>query len=249
MLLLRIAILKEPNVKYVTNPVVSRFLKVHNTNVDDYFSTTVTVIHTYSDWTYRIMNIPIYRQKLKDLGLLVYSNDVHFLLSRLLLQPSQEIMSSILSSLNNKDNDFSNCISLQIRMGGNMAASKERTIFLKVDTVIKGMQNISAEYTHYEHVYLSTDSLQIIPIIKSHIGNHSIIQSTDFSIGHSASKLHNEGMLDGMKRGLCDIILASHCKPIYRTYYSSFGRMIYWLSTSSFSYILSDKGFITKAVR
>ena len=130
-----------------------------------------------------------------------------------------------------------------------MAASKERTEFLKVDTVIKGMKNISAEYTHNEPVYLSTDSLQIIPIIKSHIGNHSIIQSNAFSIGHSSTYHNNKKKLEAMKRGLCDIILASHCKPLYRTFYSSFGRMIYWLSTHSFSYILGDKDFITKAVR
>ena len=210
---------------------------------DELFPEQTIVFYAYIDWVYSITDIPMYKQKLKDLGLLTYSNDVHFLLSRLLLQPSQEIISSILSSLSDKDNDFSNCISLQIRMGGNMAASKERTEFLKVDTVVKGMKKISAEYTHNEPVYLSTDSLQIIPIIKSHIGNHSIIQSNAFSIGHSASRL------DGMKRGLCDIILASHCKPLYRTYYSSFGRMIYWLSTHSFSYILSDKYFITKASR
>ena len=85
---------------------------------EDLFPEQTIVFYAYIDWVYSIADIPEYRQKLKDLGLLTYSNDVHFLLSRLLLQPSQEIMSSILSSLNNKDNDFSNCIGLQIRMGG-----------------------------------------------------------------------------------------------------------------------------------
>ena len=247
---LLIAILKEPNIKYITNSVVSRFMKqVHKNNIDEYFPTEVVVVHTYKDWTYRIADIPMYKQKLKDLGLLTYSNDVHFLLSRLLLQPSQEIMSSILYSLNDKNNDFSKCIGLQIRMGGKMTAAKADKEFLKVDTVVKGMKNISVEYTHNESVYLSTDSLQIIPIIKSHIGNHSIIQSNSFTIGHSSTYHNNRKKTEAMKRGLCDIILASHCKPLYRTYYSSFGRMIFWLSTNSFSYILGDKDLITIAVR
>ena len=234
---------------FVTSPNATRFINdVDKQNIDDYFPTKVVVVHSYYDWTYRITDIPMYRQKLKDLGLLTYSNDVHFLLSRLLLQPSQDILSSILSSLNDKNNDFSNCIGLQIRMGGKMTNAKADKEFLKVDTVIKGMKNISVEYTHNEHIYLSTDSLKIIPIIKSHIGNHSIIQSNAFSIGHSSTYHNSKKKVEAMKRGLCDIILASHCKPLYRTYYSSFGRMIYWLSTNPFSYILSDNDFITKAV-
>ena len=66
---------------------------------DELFPEQTIVFYAYIDWVYSITDIPMYKQRLKDLGLLTYSNDVHFLLSRLLLQPSQEITTSILSSL------------------------------------------------------------------------------------------------------------------------------------------------------
>ena len=62
---------------------------------DELFPEQTIVFYAYIDWVYSITDIPMYKQKLKDLGLLTYSNDVHFLLSRLLLQPSQDIISSI----------------------------------------------------------------------------------------------------------------------------------------------------------
>ena len=232
--------------KIITNQIIAKIKsRTSPLSLEKLFPNNVVVVHSYSDWTNVILHVPAYRQKLHNLGLLQYSSDVHFLLSRLFLQPSKEITAVIHKTLTNRRHDFSKCIGLQIRMGGQLAVTKENKAFLKVQSVVQSMKNISKQYHNNEPVYLSTDSRLILRTIVANIGNHSIIQSNAFTIGHSSSHFNKQKKVDGMRRGICDVILASHCKPLYLTYSSSFGRLIYWLSINPLTYIINKSGEIT----
>lgn len=172
--------------------------------------------------------IPGYQTTFQSVGLYSYSRDIRRMLSRLLFQPSKELQDSIMKTL--KANDFSNCISIQLRMGGKVAESEDMP-FLPMNKMIEYVKEINAKYTHNESVYLTTDSPSVIPTVQKLLSNHRIIQNNDFRISHSA--LNRKNHRDGMKRAIVDAILASHCNPIYRTLISSYGQLIENLSFNS----------------
>ena len=140
------------------------------------------------------------------------------------MQPSNEIQSEVLSILQNSD--MKHCIGVQMRTGGKLANKSEKHKFLSENRVKKVARTINEKYKNNEAIYLSTDSNKVIDIVRSLMNNHKVITSNQFSIGHSSLSKHNQGL----KRAIVDMIVTSHCQPLYITYWSTFGMAINYLS-------------------
>ena len=168
-----------------------------------------------------------------------YSKDYRSLLSRLLLHPTREIISAILQVTN--VNDFNSCIGIQIRMGGENAESKENFVFLTKEAVKYNIDQIKKRYKQKEIFYISTDSPDIIPTVKSILYPHEIIQFSKYKVGHSSSAYRNN-TLDTIKRAISDAIVISNCNTLFLTNYSSYGHLIGWLSSpNTKKYLMYNK--------
>lgn len=212
--------------------------EINHTNIKEFLNSIRTnsfaenyphhqlIITSYAE--YPIINNKEYTSILSNYQLFPYSNDYRSLLSRLLLHPTREILSAILQMINIED--FHNCIGIQIRMGGNNAASKENFVFLSSDAVINNIQKFVQKYKTNEKIYLSTDSLNILPKVKELLKEHEVLQFSKYTVGHSSSIYRNK-TLDSIKRAISDAIAISNCKTIYLTNYSSYGHLISWLSS------------------
>lgn len=191
------------------------------------------IIYCNQDTSIFLPSIVNANRNLKMIGLFDIGNNYHFLLYRLVIQPSNKINSEILSILHNPD--MKHCIGVQMRTGGELADKWEKHKFLSKARVNEYARSINEKYKNNEAIYLSTDSNKVINIVKKRMKNHKVITSTQFSIGHSSLSKHNQGL----KRAIVDMIVTSHCQPLYVTYGSSFGIAINFLSYNTETTIMS----------
>ena len=170
---------------------------------------------------------------IKELDLYNYSNNIRHILTRIVLQPNEEL-AKVINSYN-----LSNCIGIQVRMGGKTASAKERVSFLKRDVLDKHLTRINQDYNKREIIFLSTDSESLINYIKRMLSNHKTIVSSEFPIWHSGINefSHNKHM-KGLKRAIVDAHITSQCNPIYTTLYSSFVELIVYLSQNHLKIIM-----------
>lgn len=173
------------------------------------------------------------------LGLLQYSKNVKKMIARLLIQPSQELAEPIFETL--KEYDIRQCISIQVRMGGNVSNHKEKHVFMTPEVAIKYLNRVRKENPDVECIYLSADSENTVKIVQEVFKNTIIIQNTQFNIGHSRRGYRNKDHLEGLKRGLVDAILASHGYRLYHTGGSSFGKLIGVLTCNTTIVVMSSK--------
>lgn len=202
----------------------------------------VTKVCSISDISFLALHRPIYDEILKEVGLFSLRNDPHFLLSQLLLQPNKELK-SVIERLQNNCN-LTHCVGIHLRMGGKIANSHDRR-FLKVKTVEKVLKEINMKYDN-RTIFLSTDSPNLVPRIKTLLKNHPVATTDVYEVGHSRRYTYNTTKYyQFLKRAIVDAWTTSRCDPLYTTYYSSYSILIYWLSNNSKQYTISDKGLIS----
>lgn len=208
---------------------IKKILRNLNTTFTVAYPQDVVIINSFHDTMQLSSTLPGSSEVFQSLELYTYSQDVRHMLSRILLQPSNQLISSITNTLAHYD--LRNSIAIQIRTGGSTANSKERGKFLPIPKMTEYLQKINTAFSHNETIYLSTDSSSLVPSIKQLLSNHQVIQSSAFRIGHS--RRQSKGYLEGMKRAVVDLVLSSHCKSIYTTMGSSYGNLIQKLSLNS----------------
>lgn len=208
------------------NDKLNTYVKLaRNKAFDEIFPEKNLIFYSNLDLSQLLRSIPDAYQKLKEMGLFQVGNDYHFLLYRLVLQPSDRLRSAILSILQKPE--MKQCIGMQIRTGGNLANLKEKVRFLTEPRVHWYAVHINEKYTGKETIYLSSDSDNAIQLVKLRMTNHTVITSNQFPISHSS--LGNKKN-KGLKRALIDMIVSSHCNPIHITQWSTFGQAIRYLS-------------------
>ena len=164
------------------------------------------------------------------------------MLTRLVLQPTDELLLPILSTLQNKD--LHQCLAIQIRTGGYLASRHENAVYMSMPFIEKHMNRIHEQFSKNESIYLSTDSNQLIPIVSGIMTNHKVIVAKYYNISHSGFATKNQisqTALEGTKRGILDAIVSSHCQEIYYTEGITFGRMITFLSFHNNVHIMNTK--------
>lgn len=213
---------------------------IMQTGFTNAYPQSCVVIHSHSDTIFLAETIPTYNQTLQEFHLLNYTSDPRYLLYRLVLQPSQELISAILSTL--EQNNLQNCVAVQLRTGSSLASFKENHSFLSLKMVEKHLKKLNQILTRKEPIFLSTDSSKVSSSVSRWLSDHPIIVATNYSISHSGfANNRASDALEGTKRGLLDVIVASRCKPIFYTQGSSFGRMIMYLSYDHSTWILNRK--------
>lgn len=196
-----------------------------NTTFDELFPEKNLIFYSNQDISTLLRSIPNAYQKLRDMGLLQIGNNYHFLLYRLVLQPSDKLRSAIFSILQKPE--MKQCIGIQVRTG-NLANKKEEVVFLTEFRIKRYIRRINKMYTGNETVYLSSDSDYAIQLVNQQLKNHTVITNSHFPISHSSLSENNQGL----ERALIDAIVSSHCNPIYITQWSTFGMLIRYLSFS-----------------
>jgi len=127
--------------------------------------------------------------------------------------------------------NLSNCIGIQVRMGGKTASAKEYVSFMKKEVLYEYLSRINIDHNNNETIFLSTDSELLIEDVKQKLSKHKTIVSHEYPIWHSGiNEFSRNKHMDGLKRAIVDAYLASQCNPIYITFYSSFGELIVYLS-------------------
>lgn len=176
------------------------------------------------------------------MGLYFYGKNPRAILSRLFLQPADDIKDTIFQVL--EKNDFAQCVGLQLRMGGSVANTKEYKSFLSYHNIHKLIQQIDVlERDHFKLLFLTTDASNLIQKELKQI-NMTIIESNAFSVCHSSIHFRNSNYKNCLKRAVVDSILMSHCDHMYVTYGSSYGRLCSWLSYNSKNRIINNTGIM-----
>lgn len=186
------------------------------------------VLYSNQDTVFLAYSMPNAHDLFNSLKLLQINRDVRYMLTRLVVQPSARITSSILTMLNTYKDDLKRCVTLQIRMGGEEAAFQERAQFLKVKSIKKQMKLLNVYLKKNETMYITSDSYKILASTGYFFTNHKVVTSKDFKITHSGDI--NKEYKEGMKRAIADAVVASHCNTIYITPWSSYGELIQYMS-------------------
>lgn len=199
----------------------------------------VTKFSAYSDVSFLAVGRPVYDEIIKEAGLMSFYNDHHFLLSQLILQPNKELK-SVIDRLETQYN-LTQCVGIQLRMGGRTATTKEGAVFLKWKTVEKVLKGINTKYDN-RTIFLTTDSPSLVPKIKSLLKNHPIAMTDAYEVGHTCRYFDNTSKhIQYLKRAIVDALMASKCNPLYTTNGSSYSRLIYWLSNNSTQHVIQKE--------
>lgn len=176
------------------------------------------------------------------MGLYFYGNNTRAILARLFLQPADDIKDTIFQVL--AKDDFSQCVGLQLRMGGNVSNTVEYKSFLSQQSIRNIIQQIDVlERDHFKLLFLTTDATNRIQR-ELKLLHMKIIESNVYSVCHSSTFFRNKEYLSCLKRAIIDSILISHCDHMYVTYGSSYGRLCSWLSYNSKNRIVNETGIM-----
>lgn len=196
-----------------------------------YNKTIVISIHKDTIWIFKkIENI---YQKLYNLGLLQknepFSVAVHRI-SRFLFCPNNKIkkeINNLIHQLNNKKR-----IAYQLRMGGDLADTKEKVTFLtvkKLPQITTIINNITVSNCA---IYVSTDSTFALDYIRNNT-NKKIYYMNVFNRGYSSLKHNNKTVLSSLEGAIYDLGILSFSDELYYTQGSSYGLFASFLSTAS----------------
>lgn len=231
-----------PSYQYILSKqfISNNSLNLETRNISKILPYRIVKISSIYDMSWIVLPNSINEEILRELGLMSVGNDPHFILSRLLLHPNQELSRVIWRTTTS--NDFSTCIGLQLRMGGSIAANHESTKFLKISTLERELPKIDKAHKQNSSIFLSTDSPSLVPLVKRLLPSHTVIFSDDYEVGHTATKFskkhHNPTVF--LKRAVLDLNLLSFCNPIYYTNYSSYGQLSHQLSFNSNYHIIHN---------
>lgn len=110
-----------------------------------------------------------------------------------------------------------------------------------METVEEALQGINMKYDN-RPIFLSTDSPTMVPRVRDLLKSHVVVTADAYEVGHTRDQSgtgHKHQQY--LKRAIVDALIASQCNPLYTTYDSSYGKMIYWLSNKSIRYLIRDK--------
>lgn len=128
-------------------------------------------------------------------------------------------------------------VGIQLRFGGNTAASQEKEHFLDpeyinfyIDQIAYILSQVKSNYT----LFLSTDS----PSIKHYLSslNATIYTANKYPVGHT-----NRRQLQFLQRAITDIYILSRCDVLLHTQGSSYGSLASAISISKLDYTIKRK--------
>ena len=128
-------------------------------------------------------------------------------------------------------------VGIQLRFGGNTAASKEKEQFLNpnsinfyIDQILNVTSKINSRYT----LFLSTDS----PSIQKSLSplNATIVIADKYSVGHT-----NRYQLQFLQRAITDIYILSRCDILLHSQGSSYGSFASAISAAKADYLIMKK--------
>lgn len=163
------------------------------------------------------------------------SNQLRAVLFRLLMNPVPPLCNRIRSyTLELRKKTY---FGYQVRMGGSVATTKERVVFLQPEDVHQFV-NETRRYVEKRHismsnvtVYISTDSDAVIPIIAKELGKGVEVRyMTGFGRGHTSPghlKSGKENPKEVLYSSFIDLFVLKDCSVLIWTYGSSFGEMAF----------------------
>ena len=128
-------------------------------------------------------------------------------------------------------------VGIQLRFGGNTAASKEQEQFLNpnsmnfyIDQILNVTSKINSRYT----LFLSTDS----PSIQNSLSplNATIVTADKYMVGHT-----NRYQLQFLQRAITDIYILSRCDILFHSQGSSYGSFASAISVAEADYLILRK--------
>lgn len=183
---------------------------------------------------------PVYDEVLKKAGLLSLNNDPRFLLYRLLLHPNEEL-GNVIQAFQRKNN-LSQCVTVQLRIGGDSANSKETKTFLKMETVEEALQGINMKYDN-RPIFLSTDSPTMVPRVRDLLKNHVVVTADAYEVGHTRDQSgtgHKHQQY--LKIAIVDALIASYYRLLMEFHLSNQLQFslnehysVYWFALSIYS--------------
>lgn len=128
-------------------------------------------------------------------------------------------------------------VGIQLRFGGNTAASKEKDQFLNPNSMnfyISQILNVTSKINSRYTLFLSTDS----PSIQKSLSplNATIVTADKYTVGHT-----NRYQLQFLQRAITDIYILSRCDILLHSQGSSYGSFASAISVAEADYLILRK--------
>lgn len=222
--------------------------KVRTTHFSKFLLTDAIHIITYSDLTLASLEPAIYAKDFQALGLLPTNIEgikveslglsLRSIWIRLLFNPKEDLCLRINSHLQNLHSRY--MIGMQIRLGGNYANFHEKTMMSS-----KGLMNaIRIVKEHMQQkglteddvfIFISSDSDMAVNTVREKFGSKCVYSADEFHIYHSAHatmKGNKKRWLEGIKRGITDMMILKDSDFLVYSVKSSYGKFAHELQHS-----------------
>ena len=191
-------------------------------------------IQTSDDLAPSFFKCKYFYNEIKVNSHIVNSKPLYQYLSNYIFKPKKYIVDyaeSVLSKMQGIK------VGIQLRFGGNTAASKEREQFLNPNSMnfyISQILNVTSKINSGYTLFLSTDS----PSIQKSLSplNATIVTADKYTVGHT-----NRYQLQFLQRAITDIYILSRCDILLHSQGSSYGSFANAISVAEADYLILRK--------
>ena len=191
-------------------------------------------IQTSDDLAPSFFKCKYFYNEIKVNSHIVNSKPLYQYLSNYIFKPKKYIVDyaeSVLSKMQGIK------VGIQLRFGGNTAASKEREQFLNPNSMnfyISQILNVTSKINSGYTLFLSTDS----PSIQKSLSplNATIVTADKYTVGHT-----NRYQLQFLQRAITDIYILSRCDILLHSQGSSYGSFASAISVAEADYLILRK--------
>lgn len=227
--------LKYTNVNITDYRVCKRFSRCHSSLKDPYslYNTTL-LFKDYGSFSLPKNTVSLISNTLSIP--FVDMNQVYSTFFKLLLNPNREVMNLLLKDIHTMKSQ-QGVVGIHVRSGGDLANRRERTRWMKKDSLpfLTQFINRTIESNHHPHtIYLTTDSDIVEMYFKEHLPHFLFLEKNPYKRGHTTSGA--KGVF--IKGAIYDVIMTSQASVLFLSPSSSFSSMIRLISKSGRSYNL-----------